>query len=483
MTLAESARPDSAARTADPRRLAALVLLCTANFMVILDAQSVIMGVPIIAADLGLSPVEAQWILSGNLLTFGGLLLLGGRAADLLGRRKVFMIGTALFLVVSVLSALATAGPLLLVARALHGVSAALMAPTALAILTDMFPEGRERNRALAAWSGIAAVGATTGLLLGGALLDWFGWPSLFYVTVPVALLMLVLSPVLLRESRDASAHRTLGVAGAVLSTAALGLLVYLLVEAPGQGWTSFPIIGLTAVFVVLTAVTIAVDRRSAAPMLPARLFRSPTVLGGNVLTVLIAIPGFGMSVVLSQYSLGVLGYTPIEFGLSQSVMPIGSVLGAYAAQKALARFSVRPVAVAAFVLIALGSALLIGLSPEGGYLTTVFPGLVLFGLGLGGGPVALAAAALTGVTPADGGIASGINVAAFQIGGALGVAVVSTIIAASSAAVPGPAGALAGFHTGMVACAAFGVAAVVVAVVLLRRARRGKLTAVPRPH
>ncbi|MEQ0564164.1 MFS transporter [Amycolatopsis sp. NEAU-NG30] len=483
MTLAESARPQVAARPADPRRWAALVLLCTANFMVILDAQAVIMGVPVIAADLGLSPVEAQWILSGNLLTFGGLLLLGGRAADLLGRRRVFMLGTALFLAVSVLSAVATAGPLLLVARTLHGVSAALMAPTALAILTDMFPEGRERNRAFAAWSALAAMGATIGLLLGGALLGWFGWPSLFFVNVPVAVLMLVLSPVLLRESRDASAQRSLGVAGAVLSTASLGLLVYLLVEAPTLGWTSFPVLGLAVVFAALIGVTIAVDRRSAAPMLPARLFRSPIVLGGNLLTVLMAMLAYGMSVVLSQYSLGVLGYTPIRFGLSQSVMPIACVAGAYAAQKALARMTVRPVAVAAFVLLGTGSALLIGISPGAGYLTTVLPGLVVFGLGLGIGPVVLAAAALNRVTPADAGIASGINVAAFQIGGALGVAVVSTIIAANMAATPGPSGALAGFHAGMAACTGFGAAGVVVAFVLLRRAHRGTLAAVPRMH
>ncbi|SEF23366.1 drug resistance transporter, EmrB/QacA subfamily [Amycolatopsis pretoriensis] len=478
MTLAESARPDSVARQADPRRLAALVLLCAANFMVILDAQSVIMGVPVIAADLGLSPVEAQWILSGNLLTFGGLLLLGGRAADLLGRRRLFMAGTALFLVVSLLSALATAGPLLLAARALHGVSAALMAPTALAILTDTFPEGRARNRALAVWSGIAALGATIGLLLGGALLDWFGWQSLFYVNVPVAVLMLVLSPVLLRESRDASAHRTFDVAGAVLSTVALGLLVYVLVEAPERGWTSFSTLGLAVVFLALTAATIVVERRSAAPLLPARLFRSATVLGGNVLTVLVAMLAFGMSVVLSQYSLGVLGYTPIVFGLSQSAMPIASVIGAYAAQAALARRGVRPVAVTALLLLAVGSVLLTGLSPEGSYLTTVLPGLLVFGLGLGIGPVALVAAALTGVTPADAGIASGINVAAFQVGGALGVAVVSTVLASNAAAGP-----LAGFHAGMYACGGIGAAGVLVAFFLLRGARRGRLTAVPRVH
>ncbi|MEU0792976.1 MFS transporter [Amycolatopsis sp. NPDC005961] len=371
------------------------------------------------------------------MLTFGGLLLLGGRAADLLGRRKLFMAGTALFLLVSLLSAVATAGPLLLAARSLHGVSAALMAPTALAILTDTFPEGRPRNRALAIWSGIAALGATIGLLLGGALLDWFGWQSLFYVNVPVAVLMLVLSPVLLRESRDTSAHRTFDVAGAVLSTAALVLLVYVLVEAPAWGWASFRTLGLGGVFLVLTATTIVVERRSAAPLLPARLFRSATVLGGNVLTVLIAMLAFGSSVVLSQYSLGVLGYTPIVFGLSQSAMPVAAVLGAYAGQAALARLGIRPVAVTALLLMAVGSALLTGLSPDSGYLTSVLPGLVVFGLGLGIGPVVLAAAALKGVTTADAGIASGRNVAAFQVGGALGVAVVSTVIATTMAATP----------------------------------------------
>ena len=483
MTLAESARPDTATRPADPRRLAALILLCAANFMVILDSQTVIMGVPVIAANLGLSPVEAQWILSGNLLTFGGLLLLGGRAADLLGRRKLFMIGTALFLLVSLLSALATAGPLLLAARALHGISAALMAPTALAILTETFPEGRERNRAFAAWSGIAALGATIGLLLGGALLDWFGWQSLFYVNVPVAALMLALSPVLLRESRDPSAHRTFDVTGAVLTTAALGLLVYVLVEAPTWGWTSARTLGLAAVFLVLTAATVVVERRSAAPLLPARLFRSATVVGGNVLTALMAMLAYGLSVVLSQYALGVLGYTPIVFGLSQSAMPIAAVIGAYAGQAALARRGLRPVAVTALLLMAVGSFLLTGLSPDAGYLTTVLPGLVVFGLGLGIGPVVLASAALNGVTSSDAGIASGINVAAFQVGGALGVAVVSTIIAVNSAATPGPAGALDGFHAGMYACGGIGAVGVLVAFSLLKNARRGKLAAVPRVH
>jgi predicted MFS family arabinose efflux permease len=195
------------------------------------------------------------------------------------------------------------------------------------------------------------------------------------------------------------------------------------------------------------------------------------------------AMLAYGLSVVLSQYALGVLGYTPIVFGLSQSAMPIAAVIGAYAGQAALARRGLRPVAVTALLLMAVGSFLLTGLSPDAGYLTTVLPGLVVFGLGLGIGPVVLASAALNGVTSADAGIASGINVAAFQIGGALGVAVVSTIIAVNSAAAPGPAGALAGFHAGMFACGGIGAAGVLVALSLLKNARRGRLAAVPRVH
>jgi EmrB/QacA subfamily drug resistance transporter len=473
--------PTSVAAGLDPRRWKALILLCTANFMVILDSQIVIMGLPSISAGLKLSPVQGQWVLSANLLTFGGLLLLGGRAADLLGRRKVFAVGTALFLVVSLLSGLAWNGEVLLIARSLHGVSAALMAPTALSILTNTFPEGRERNKAFAAWSGIASIGATVGLLLGGTLIDWLGWQSIFFVNVPVALIMLILIPVLLRESResrgskDAGERRTFDVAGAVVSTAALGLLVYVLVEAPAKGWVSFHTIGLAVAFVVLVVLTIVIEKRSAAPLVPLRLFKSSALVGGNLLTAITAMLAYGMSVVISQYSLGVLKYTALEFGLAQAAMPVAAVAGAYLAQAALARAGIRPVAVAAVVLLGAGCLLLTGISPSGSYWGDVFPGLILFGLGLGGGPVALAAAALGGIAKRDAGIASGFNTAAFQVGGAIGVAVVSTIIASHlTQAATDPAAVMDGFTQGLVACVVFAAVGLVLAIALPRRSKGG---------
>ncbi|WP_254896616.1 MFS transporter [Amycolatopsis sp. Hca4] len=480
MNLAQAA-PTAVASGLDPRRWKALILLCTANFMVILDAQIVIMGLPSISADLKLTPVMGQWALSANLLTFGGLLLLGGRAADLLGRRKVFIIGTALFLLVSVLSGLAWNGEVLLVARSLHGVSAALMAPTALSILTNTFPEGRERNKAFAMWSGIASIGATVGLLLGGTLIDWLGWQSIFFVNVPVALVMLVLAPVLLRESKDSGTRRTFDLAGAVVSTAALGLLVYVLVEAPTRGWVSLHTIGLGAVFLVLVALTVVIEKRSAAPLVPLRLFRSPSLVGGNLVTGIAAALAFGMSVVISQFSLGVLHYSALEFGLSQSAMPIAAVIGAFLAQAVLNRIGIRVVAVIGVVLLGAGCFVLTGISPTGSYWADVFPGLILFGLGLGGGPVALAAAALNGIAKRDTGLASGLNTAAFQVGGAIGVAVVSTIVAAHMArAATDPAAIMDGFTGGLVACVVFAVVGLVLAVALLRKRGGGALQIVP---
>ncbi|GAB3157502.1 MFS transporter [Amycolatopsis stemonae] len=480
MNLAQAV-PTSVASGLDPRRWKALILLCTANFMVILDAQIVIMGLPSISADLKLSPVAAQWALSANLLTFGGLLLLGGRLADLLGRRKVFIAGTALFLAVSLLSGLAWNAEVLLVARALHGVSAALMAPTALSILTNTFPEGRERNKAFAAWSGIASIGATVGLLLGGTLIDWLGWQSIFFVNVPVAIVMLALSPVLLRESKDAVKQRTFDFAGAVVSTAALGLLVYVLVEAPTRGWVSFHTIGLGVVFLALVALTLVIEKRSAAPLVPLRLFRSPALVGGNLVTAIVAMLAFGMSVAISQYALGVLHYTALEFGLSQSAMPIAAVFSAYLAQAVLNRLGIRVVAVTGVLLLGAGVFFLTGISATANYWGDVFPGLILFGLGLGGGPVALAAAALNGIAKRDAGIASGFNTAAFQVGGAIGVAIVSTIIASHMAqAATNPAAVMDGFTQGFLACVIFAAVGLVLAVALLRKRGGGQLQVVP---
>ncbi|RZQ61115.1 MFS transporter [Amycolatopsis suaedae] len=454
---------------ADPRRWKALVLLCTANFMVILDSQIVILGLPSIARDLGMTPAGAQWVIGANLVTFGGLLLLGGRASDLLGRRRMFIAGTALFVVVSLLSGLAWSAEVMVVARALHGVSAALMAPTALSILTTTFPEGAERNKALAGWSGVGGIGATAGLLVGGGLTSGLGWEWIFYVNVPVALVMLALAPVLLNESHDRERRRGYDVAGAVTSTAALVLIVYAVVEAPKAGWLSGQTIGLAAAAVALLVVFVAVERRSAAPLVPLRILRSPALVGGNLVTVLLGMLAVGLSVTISQYAQQLLGYTPLEFGVKQAVMPVMAFVGAYAGQAAVTRWGYRPVAAISVVLMGVGALLLTGVSPGGGYVQDILPGLLVFGPGLGAGTVAASAAALAGVAERESGLASGFNTAAFQIGGALGVAVVSTVMVAQAAG-PDPAAA---FPAAFTACVVFAAAGLALALLLLRRSAR----------
>ena len=459
----------------DPRRWWALVLLCTANFMVILDSQVVILAIPTISAKLGLTPGAAQWVLSANLVTFGGLLLLGGRAADLLGRRRVFFAGTALFLLVSLASGFAGNGDVLILARGVHGISAALMAPTALSILTAMFPEGRERHLALAGWAGIAGIGATVGLLIGGGLTDAFGWQAVFFVNVPVALLMLVAIPFLLRESRDLRAGRTYDVAGALTSTGALILVVFALVLAPQSGWLGAPALSAAAGAVVLTVLFVLIELRSSAPLLPLRMLRSTNLVGGNLAMVTMGMCAFGMSLGIAQYTQGALGYSPLEFGVRQSIMPLMAFVGSYAGQSFITRYGFRPVAAFCLVLLGVGGLLLVHAVSTGGSYPSLFVALFIFGCGLGLGTVAASAAALAGVAEPDLGLASGINTAAQQIGGGLGIAVVSTVLVSFSAG----ATPIAGFEAVFTACAIFAATGLLFALTLLR-GRRALTAPVP---
>ncbi|MEO7261240.1 MAG: MFS transporter [Jatrophihabitantaceae bacterium] len=457
----------------DPRRWWALVLLCTANFMVILDSQIVILALPTIGARLELSPNAAQWVLSANLITFGGLLLLGGRAADLLGRRRMFMLGTALFLLVSLASGFAWNGEVLILARSLHGVSAALMAPTALSILTTMFPEGRERNLALAGWAGIAGIGATVGLLIGGGLTSGFGWQAVFFVNVPVALLMLVAIPFALSESREQLANRTYDVAGAVTSTASLALLLYALVVAPQSGWLSAKTLGTFAASIVLAALFVVIELRSSAPLLPLRLLRSKSLVGGNLVMMTMLMAAFGMSLAAAIYTQGPLGYSPLEFGVKQSIMPVMAFVGSYAGQSLITRFGSRPVAAGCLVLIGIGSGLLVRSVATGGSYPSLFIALFIFGCGLGLGTVAASAAALAGIDHSDLGLASGLNTAAQQIGGGFGIAVITTVLASFSVGATPIDAMRSGFQATFTACVIFAAVGLVLTVTLLR-GRRG---------
>ena len=412
----------------DPRRWKALALLCTAFFMVILDSAIVVVALPSIDADVAFSAGDLQWVLSAYLLSFGGLLLLGGRAADLLGRRRMFIVGTALFAVASLGAGLAGTSEMLLAARVVQGVAAAIMTPTALSILMTTFEEGAERNKALGIWGSTGAIGGTAAWLIGGPITDGLGWEWIFFINVPVAAAVAALSPVLLRESRGQLGRRRFDVAGAVTSTAALVAIVYAVVEAPDVGWASAQTLGLAGLAAILTAVFVAIESRSVAPLAPLGVFRSRSLVGGNLVLFALGTTGFGVPFILTQYAQEVLGWSPIHFGLASVVMPVTAVIGTLTAQAIATKGGIRRVAVTAMALTGIGSLILTQVSVGGTYLGDLFFALVILGPGIGAAYVAGSIASLTGVAEADAGLASGLNNASFQIGGAVGVAILSTV-------------------------------------------------------
>jgi EmrB/QacA subfamily drug resistance transporter len=412
----------------DPRRWKALALLCTAFFMVILDSAIVVVALPSIDADLTFSAGDLQWVLSAYLLSFGGLLLLGGRAADLLGRRRMFIVGTGLFALASLGAGLAGTAPALLTARAVQGVAAAIMTPTALSILMTTFPEGAERNKALGIWGSTGAIGGTAAWLIGGPITSGLGWEWIFFINVPVAAGVAALSPVLLRESRGSAGPRRFDLAGAATITAALVALVYAVVDAPTTGWTAGQTLGLLALAALLTVIFVGIESRSVAPLAPLGVFRSRALVGGNLVLLALGTMAFGVPFILTQYAQEVLDWSPIHFGLASLVMPVTAVIGTSTAQAVATKGGVRRVAVLAMALTGLGSLLLTRVSVDGSYLGDLFFALVILGPGIGAAYVAGSIASLTGVADTEAGLASGLNNASFQIGGAVGVAIVSSV-------------------------------------------------------
>jgi EmrB/QacA subfamily drug resistance transporter len=445
--------------TPDPLRWKALALLCTAFFMVILDSAIVVVALPSIDADLAFSAGNLQWVLSAYLLSFGGLLLLGGRAADLLGRRRMFIVGTVLFALASLGAGLAGTTGALLTARAVQGVAAAIMTPTALSIVMTTFPEGAERNKALGVWGSTGAIGGTAAWLVGGPITDGLGWEWIFFINVPVAGLVAALAPVLLRESRAASVQRRFDVAGAVTITAALVALVYGVVDAPDAGWGSAQTLGLLALAAALTVVFAGIESRSAAPLAPLHVFRSRALVGGNLVLFALGTMAFGVPFILTQYAQEVLGWSPIQFGLASVVMPVTAVIGTSAAQAIATKGGIRRVAVAGVALTGLGSLLLTRVSVGGSYVGDLLFALLLLGPGIGAAYVAGSIASLTGVAESEAGLASGLNNAAFQIGGAVGVAILSTIAVSGAHGAGSPAALTDGYQS------AFGVAIIVAAL------------------
>ncbi len=417
----------------DPRRWWALALLCGAFFMVLLDGTIVLVALPSIGADLGFSEQGLQWVLSAYALTFGGLLLLGGRAADLLGRRRVFIAGVLLFTAASLMCGLAWSPAALLAARVVQGVGAAIMTPTALSIISATFPEGPERNKALGIWGGLGGIGATAAWLIGGPLVEGPGWEWIFFINIPLGLAALALSPVLLRESRGALPRQSYDPAGALTITGALVLLVYAVVEAPDAGWGDAQTILLVAGSAVLLAAFALIESRHRAPLVPLRFLRSRTRAGANGVMLFVGTVAVGMPFVLTLYAQQVLGYSAVEFGVGSVVLAVAVTVGAIAAQAAVVRVGFRPVAATGMALMGAGSLLLTQVSVSGSYFGDIFLGLLVCGPGIGLAFVTATVAALAGVAEHEAGLASGLSNTALQVGAALGVAIVTSVAVSTS--------------------------------------------------
>ncbi|TMM08982.1 MAG: MFS transporter [Actinobacteria bacterium] len=410
------------------RRWTALILLCVAQFVVVLDASIVNVALPSIGRGLHFSEQNLPWVVNAYVIAFGGFLLLGGRAADLLGRRRVFMAGLALVAVASLAAGFAVNQGQLIAARAAQGLGAAIISPSALSIVTTLFRDGAERNKALGAWGAVAGSAGAVGVLLGGILTDGLGWEWVLWVNVPVSLIALALTPGLIPESRSESATRHFDAAGAVSVTAGLSLLAYALLDASSAGWGSAKIVSLLALSVALIGAFIAIELRSKAPLVPFRIFRSRTLTGANVVGVLLGASLFSMFFFISLYMQQVLGYSPIHAGLSYLPLALTIIFAAGVGGQFVTRFGFKPILAAGMAFVAVGLLWFSRVSVGGGFISDILGPSLLAAMGLGFGFVTSTIAAVSGVKDQEQGLASGLINTSQQIGGALGLAVLSTI-------------------------------------------------------
>ena len=414
--------------TAAKRRWIALAVLVTAQFMVVLDVAIVNVALPTIKTDLHFSQEGLQWVITAYSILFGGVLLLGGRMADLLGRRRLFMVGLTLFSVSSLLDGLAWSEGSLIVFRSLQGLGAALLAPAALSILMTTFDEGRERNFALGIWGAVSGSGAAAGVLLGGALTSAFSWSWIFFVNVPVGALVLAVSPWLLRESRAQLDHRHFDTAGAATITGGLMVLVYALTRASQHGWATAETAALLAASAALIVAFLVVEIRSRAPLLPLRIFKLRTLSGSNVTALLTGAAIFSQFFLLTLYMQQVLHYSAIKTGAAYLTFTLAIVVFSAVSQNVVTRIGIRRVLPAGMVLATVSLLLFAQLPVGGHYFWDLFPAFLVGGVGLAFVFVPMSIGALAGVDQRDAGVASGLLNTTQQIGGAIGVAIATTI-------------------------------------------------------
>jgi EmrB/QacA subfamily drug resistance transporter len=410
------------------RRWTALILLCVAQFVVVLDASIVNVALPSIGRGLHFSEQNLPWIVNAYVIAFGGFLLLGGRAADLLGRRRVFMAGLLVVAGASLAAGFAATQGELIAARAAQGLGAAIISPSALSIVTGLFSDGAERNKALGAWGAVAGSAGAVGVLLGGILTEGLGWEWVLWVNVPVSLIALALTPGLVPESRSEVTTRHFDAAGAVTVTAGLSLLAYALLDASSAGWGSTKIVGLLALSVILLVAFVLIELRSKAPLVPFRIFRNRTLTGANVVGILLGASLFSMFFFISLYMQQVLGWSAIHTGLAYLPLAVTIVVAAGLGGQLVTRLGFKPVLAGGMAFVSLGLLWFTRVSVGGSLVGDILGPSLLAALGLGFGFVTSTIAAVSGVEDREQGLASGLINTSQQIGGALGLAILSTI-------------------------------------------------------
>jgi EmrB/QacA subfamily drug resistance transporter len=472
----------------EPRRVnpwLVLVIVGLAQFMVVLDATVVNVALPSIQRGLHFSPSSLQWIVNAYTLAFGGFLMLGGRAADLFGRRRLFLIGIVLFSAASLMNGLAGSAGILVAGRALQGLGGALVSPAALSVLTTTFAEGRERTTALGVWSAVAVGGGAVGLVLGGVLTSLFSWEWVFFVNVPVGVIAIALALRFVPESRVEHARGGVDFAGAVSVTAGLVVLVYALVNAQTAGWISAETIGLGALAVALLAAFVVIESRLSHPLIRLGIFRMRSITGANAAMLLVAGGMFAMFFFASIYVQEVLGYSALRAGLAFLPVTAGIIAGAGLSQQLIRRVGVRAVGLAGMSIAAVGLVVLSRIPVAGTYLGDLLPGLMIMAVGMGLTFVPITLIATTNVAAEDAGLASGLLNTSQQLGGAIGLAVLSTLAANATASTlaglghaPSPADAVSalvsGFHVAFLVGAFLMLSG---AVILAATVRRGDVS------
>jgi EmrB/QacA subfamily drug resistance transporter len=432
------------------RRWLILAVTVLAQFMVILDIAVVNVALPSIKHDLHFSQSSLEWVITAYSILFGGTLLLGGRLADLLGRRRLFLVGVTVFTLSSLLSGLAWSEGSLIAFRGLQGLGGALLSPAALSIVVTTFPEGRERNTALGIWGAASGSGGAAGVLLGGILTSYAGWSWIFFVNLPIGAAVLAATPFLVAEGRGVLAHRHFDFAGAVSSTGGLMLLAYGIARAAGHGWGNATTIGMLAGSALLVSAFVAIESRSPAPLLPLRIFRSRTVSAANATMLTVGTVGFAQFFLLTLYLQQVLHYSAIKTGVAFLGITVVIAVASNFAQLLTTRYGAQRVLVAGMLLSAAAGLVYARTPVDGHYFWNVFPGFVVGGIGLAFSFVPVTIAGMTGVAPADAGVASGLINTSRQVGGSVGLATVTTIATTVAAHGTGIGALNHGFHVAL---------------------------------